>query len=89
MEALTVEFGERIWEFIEDGKYRNKASNMGKPQFYRFDKPEAEEYPKMVQSDMELFLEGLDADPFDCNILKKYGLSNEEVKDKLRDVYTA
>lgn len=200
VEALTVEFGERIWEFIKDGKYRNKASNMGKPQFYRFDKPEAEEYPKMielfsktnftlkeannitpihvddavsslsaillndeyyqtllmgricvnglsvlrpeylllfkakaymdlkgrkesgenidlrdikkhkndilrivaeflldspkelpkmVQSDMELFLEGLDADPFDCNILKKYGLSNEAVKNKLRDVYTA
>ena len=51
VEALTPEFGEKFWEFIQDGKYRNKASNGGKPQFYRFDKPESESFPKM----MELF----------------------------------
>lgn len=58
VEALTPEFGERFWEFIQTGKYRNKASNGKKPQFYRFDKPENESFPKMIElfcrSDFEL-----------------------------------
>ena len=49
VEALTPEFGEKFWKFIVDGKYRNKATNGGKPQFYRFDKPEDNSYPKMVE----------------------------------------
>ena len=58
VEALTPEFGEKFWEFIKDGKYRNKATNGEKPQFYRFDKPEDDSYPKMIElfcrSDFEL-----------------------------------
>lgn len=27
VEALTSEFGERFWKFIQDGRYRNKATN--------------------------------------------------------------
>lgn len=49
VEALTPEFGEKFWEFIQDGRCRNKSTNGQKPQFYRFDKPENEEYPKMVE----------------------------------------
>ena len=49
VEALTSEFGEKFWEFIEAGKYRNKATNAGRPQFYRFDKPENDSYPKMIE----------------------------------------
>ena len=49
VEALTAEFGKKFWEFIKLGNYRNKTSNMGKPQFYRFDQPESEEYPKMIE----------------------------------------
>jgi hypothetical protein len=49
VEALTPEFGEKFWEFIQDGKYRNKATNGEKPQFYRFDKPEDDSYPKMIE----------------------------------------
>lgn len=49
VEALTPAFGEKFWEFIQDGGYRNKSTNGQKPQFYRFDKPENEEYPKMVE----------------------------------------
>lgn len=49
VEALTPEFGEKFWEFIQDGRYKNKSTNGQKPQFYRFDKPENEEYPKMVE----------------------------------------
>lgn len=58
VEALTPEFGEKFWEFIREGKYRNKASTEGKPQFFRFDKPENEVFPKMIElfcrSDFEL-----------------------------------
>ena len=49
VEALTPEFGEKFWEFIQDGKYRNKATNGERPQFYRFDKPEDDSFPKMVE----------------------------------------
>lgn len=49
VEALTPEFGERIWKFIQLGQYRNKSTNAGRPQFYRFDKPEKDEYPKMLE----------------------------------------
>lgn len=198
VEALTMEFGEKFWEFIKDGNYRNKSSNMGKPQFYRFDKPERENYPKMIElfsktdyilqencditpihvddsvsslsaillnddyyqtllegkvvvsglsvlkpeylipfkakayldlkarkengesidsrdvkkhkndimrilaelvlespeklpemvnSDMKMFLTNLETDPFDGNLMKNYGLSNDEIKDRLKDVY--
>jgi hypothetical protein len=58
VEMLVPEFGEKFWEFIQDGKYRNKAMNGKKPQFYRFDKPEDDSYPKMIElfcrSDFEL-----------------------------------
>lgn len=33
VEALTPQFGEKFWNFIVDGKYRNKVTNGGKPQF--------------------------------------------------------
>lgn len=48
VEALTPEFGEKFWKFIVDGKYRNKATNGSNPQFYRFDKPEEDKFPKMI-----------------------------------------
>lgn len=58
VEALTPEFGEKFWKFIQDGGYRNKATNGQKPHFYRFDKPENDSYPKMIElfcrSDFEL-----------------------------------
>ena len=49
VEALTSEFGKKFWEFVEAGQYRNKVTGAGKPQFYRFDKPEKETYPKMIE----------------------------------------
>ena len=49
IEALTPEFGEKFWKFIVDGKYRNKATNGSNPQFYRFDKPEEDKFPKMIE----------------------------------------
>lgn len=49
VEALTPEFVEKFWKFIEFGQYRNKITSTGKPQFYRFDKPENVDYPKMIE----------------------------------------
>lgn len=49
VEAQTKEFGEQFWKFIKDGKYRIRAKSNGKPQFYRFDKPENEHFPKMIE----------------------------------------
>ena len=49
VEALTEEFASKFWTFIQDGKYRNRAKSNGKSQFYRFDKPEAEGYPAMIE----------------------------------------
>lgn len=49
VEALTPEFAKSLWQFIKEGKYRNKAKNDGSPQFYRFDKPEDDRFPKMIE----------------------------------------
>ena len=45
----TDQYGERFWKFIKDGKYRIRAKSNGEPQFYRFDKPEDERFPKMIE----------------------------------------
>ncbi|MBP3489196.1 MAG: hypothetical protein J6K53_12445 [Roseburia sp.] len=49
VEAQTKEFGQRFWQFIEDGKYINRARSNGSPQFYRFDKPQEPGYPAMLE----------------------------------------
>lgn len=49
VEALTPEFANQFWNFIKEGKYRNKATNSEKSQFYRFDKPEDDSFPKMIE----------------------------------------
>lgn len=49
VEALTEAFASKFWTFIQDGKYKNRARSNGKSQFYRFDKPEVEGYPAMIE----------------------------------------
>lgn len=49
VEALTREFGMKFWDFIKQGRYRNRAKSGGNPQFYRFDKPEEPGYPAMIE----------------------------------------
>ena len=49
IEAQTKEFAEQFWKFIGDGKYRNRARSTGRPQFFRFDKPEDPTFPKMIE----------------------------------------
>lgn len=49
VEALTPEFGKAFWNFINEGRYRNKSKSSGEPQFYRFDKPEMPGFPYMIE----------------------------------------
>ena len=49
VEALDKEFGDVFWKFIKEGRYRIKMSSQQKPQFYRFDKPENDGFPKMIE----------------------------------------
>ena len=49
VETLTPEFGKAFWNFINEGRYRNKSKSSGKPQFYRFDKPETPGFPYMIE----------------------------------------
>ena len=60
VEALTREFGQRFWAFIQTGDYRNRATSSGTPQFYRFDKPSQEGFPLMIElfARTEYILEG-------------------------------
>lgn len=49
VEALTPEFGRKMWAFIDEGDYIHKATANGKPQFFRFTEPQNPEYPKMIE----------------------------------------
>ena len=49
IEALTPEFGRRFWDFVKAGGYENKVKSNGKPQFYRFNKPQTPDYPYMIE----------------------------------------
>jgi hypothetical protein len=49
VEAQTKEFGQRFWDFIREGEYKNRAKSSGESQFYRFDKPEKPGYPSMIE----------------------------------------
>jgi hypothetical protein len=50
VEALTPQFGQTFWRFIEAGGYAiRQASETGKPIFYRFQKPSDASFPVMVE----------------------------------------
>lgn len=49
VEALDKEFVEAFWAFIRDGKYKIQERSTGKRQYYRFQKPEVESYPVMLE----------------------------------------
>jgi len=49
IEALTSDFGKRLWEFIEEGGYENRFKSDGSAQFYRFDKPKSPDFPFMIE----------------------------------------
>jgi len=50
VEALTPQFGQTFWRFVEAGGYGiRQASDTGKPVFYRFQKPADPSFPFMVE----------------------------------------
>ena len=50
VEALTPEFGKLFWEFVKAGGYLQKEGDSQKrPCFYRFQKPQDEEFPYMLE----------------------------------------
>ena len=57
LESLTPEFGARFWDYIKEASYEHRNKSTGEPQFYRFDKPQSDDYPFMI----ELFSRRLDS----------------------------
>lgn len=49
IEALDASFGEKFWEFIEDGGYKHREKSTGEDQFYRFIEPSDPSFPKMIE----------------------------------------
>ena len=49
VEALRSEFFRRFWSFVKDGRYESLQQSGQKPEFYRFRKPGAAEYPFMIE----------------------------------------
>ena len=49
VEALDGAFVEHFWEFIETGKYQGRFKAEDGRQLYRFDEPQDERYPAMIE----------------------------------------
>ncbi len=49
VEALTSEFVEHFWRFIQLGKYKKQQKNQEKRNCYRFLEPEAENFPVQIE----------------------------------------
>jgi hypothetical protein len=49
VEALTPDFVRAFWDFIRHGKYGSRSQSQNERKYYRFEKPEAENYPKCIE----------------------------------------
>ncbi|MBR6263002.1 MAG: hypothetical protein IKR05_07275 [Prevotella sp.] len=51
VEALTPDFGLRLWDFIKSANYgdRFKGENKSKHEYYRFKNPKDKTYPKQIE----------------------------------------
>jgi len=49
VEALDKVFVEAFWTFVRDGKYQLQEKSTGRKQYYRFQKPDTEGYPFMLE----------------------------------------
>lgn len=49
IEALTSEFVNLLWSFIDEGGYQHRQKSTGKTEFYRFYEPAKEEFPYMLE----------------------------------------
>jgi hypothetical protein len=59
LEALRPAFFEKFWTFIQAGDYERKEASKGPRKYYRFIKPQTEDYPHQI----ELFSRKPDAIP--------------------------
>lgn len=49
VEALDAAFGERMWQFVQQGGYAVRQASNGSPRLYRFEKPADASYPHMIE----------------------------------------
>lgn len=49
VEALSAEFGSRIWEYVRAAGYEQRLKSTGMPEYYRFINPDTSEYPVMIE----------------------------------------
>jgi hypothetical protein len=49
VEALTPDFGSRLWEYIKNAGYEHRRKSTDTPEFYRFTNPISPEYPHMIE----------------------------------------
>ncbi|MBR6141794.1 MAG: hypothetical protein IKQ37_08565 [Bacteroidaceae bacterium] len=49
VEALSVEFGMKFWDFIIAGKYSSRQKGEDKHEYFRFMNPEDERFPQQVE----------------------------------------
>jgi len=49
IEALNVDFGRRIWDYVLEAGYKHCQKSTGKPQFFRFYEPKSKAYPEMIE----------------------------------------
>ena len=49
IEALTVDFVKRFWEFIKAGEYETRQRESGKHEYYRFLKPKSADFPLQIE----------------------------------------
>jgi hypothetical protein len=49
VEALDKEFVEAFWAFVRNGNYQRQEKSTGKKQYYRFQTPDTEGYPFMLE----------------------------------------
>lgn len=49
VEALTADFVQVFWQFIEKGRYQGRFQSPNERKYYRFDKPENELYPECIE----------------------------------------
>lgn len=71
VEALTPEFGKAFWQFIVNGRFGDKAVNL----------------PPEVHNDMEQFISMYEKAPADLKSLHIVGVTNEQIVERLREIY--
>jgi len=74
IEALTSDFGNQLWKYINEARYEHMDKSTNIPQFYRFCKPKSRDYPAML----EIFSRRMDGISFpDDAILSPIPLGKE------------